>query len=252
MSAEGRTEMRQIAEQMLSAFLRWAEEHHGGAAVNVPLLSAVRDDFVRSAPFHRFIRQAHGRLLEAAAVELLRHKRKDPFQRLLTHPMAEAFESGALSRGILPNYFSFLHLVLGDSRETLTGRCLEILNELRAPDPLDFSWDGFYEDRRAKEILWFVLVRIAETFKRFEARRDWFIALMQNHPQAVSVGPSAFVPLHQSEEVAPFGIGEFRTMFSCLFEPLRRLPAAERADFQRSFGAPPEQLFAGLYTNLAN
>ncbi len=252
MSAEGRAEMRQIAERLFSAFLRWIEEHNGGRPANVAQIQAMAKDFMAGAPFNVLMRQAHARLLEAAAVELIRHQRKDPFQRLLTHPMTEAFESGELSRSILPNYFSFLHLVLGDAREKLTATCIDILARLRGSDPLDFSWDSFYEDAVAKEILWGVLVRIAETFKRFEVRRDWFIALMQNQPQSVSLGPNAFVPRHHGDEPVPFGTEQFRIMFSCLFEPLRRLSAAERVRFQQAYGAPPEQLLASLYTNLAN
>ncbi len=252
MSAEGRAEMRQIAERMFSAYLRQVEERHSGA-VTIPQLRSVLATYFASPAFHTVLHQAHGRLLQAAALELLRQQRGDPFQRMVVHPLAEAFQDGRLARDLLPSYFSFLHLVLGDARDKFTAQCADILAELRDPDPLGFSWDSFYEDPRTKLILWSVLVRIAETFRRFEVRREWFIGLMQNRPHSVSLGSHAFQPRPRSDdgrEAKQFDTEEFAILFGALFSPLRQLPPRDQATFQRSFGAMPDEVLGHLFANL--
>jgi hypothetical protein len=164
--------------------------------------------------------------------------------------LSRLFADDRLSRDILDNYFSFLHLVLGDTRDALTERCMAIVAELKEPDPLDFSWDGFYDDPRSKVILWTVLARIAESFRRFDARRDWFIGLMQHRSQAISLGPNAFVPRHLTEEPHPFGVEEFKLMFGSLFGPVRTLPRLDALAFERHFGVAPEPLFGPLLAEL--
>ena len=250
MSAEGRAEMGQIAERILGDFLRMVEERHRGAPVRAVELRAVQQTYMASPQFGAVLHQAHGRLLDAAAHELLRQKRSDPFHRLLVHPLTGALEDGRLSRDILLNYFSLLHLVLGDARDTLSEQCSAILKELRDPDALAFSWDSFYQDPRAKQVLWVVLVRIAESFRRFDARRDWFIGLMQNRPQAVSLGANAFLPRHSSEPSQLFGVTEFNLMFGLLYAPLRDLSRTEAAAFVHHFGASPEQLLGSFFAEL--
>ena len=251
MSAEGRAEMRRIAERMFADYLQLIEERHSTVAT-VPQLRAALDAYLGSPGFKVVLSKAHGRLLEAAALELLRQKRREPFPRLVVHPLAVAFSDERLSRDLLPGYFSFLHLVLGDAQDKMAAQCLDILSELRDHDPLGFSWDHFYEDPRAKLILWSVLARIAETFRRFDARRDWFIGLMQNRPHSVSLGPHAFQPLPRSDgETKAFGAEEFAILFDVLFSPLRDLRPADLAAFQRSFGGAPEDVFGHLFANLA-
>jgi hypothetical protein len=242
--------MTQIAARILGDFLRMVDERHRDSPVQASQLRALQQTYLASAQFAAVLHQAHSRLLDAAAHELLRQKRSDPFHRLLVHPFTEVLEDGRLSRDLLVNYFSLLHLVLGDARDRLSDQCSAILDELRDPDALAFSWDSFYQDSRAKQVLWQVLVRIAESFRRFELRREWFIGLMQNRPQAVSLGTSAFLPRHMSEPSQQFGVAEFNLMFGRLYAPLRDLSGAEAAAFERQFGASPEQLLGSFFAEL--
>ena len=198
----------------------------------------------------QLLSQSHQRLLEAAEMELIRQRRGDPFQRLLAHPLSGLFAEGRLSRDVLVNYFSFLHLVLGDARDALTERCVAVVAELKEPDALDFSWDIFYDEPRSKIILWTVLARIAESFRRFDARRDWFIALMQHRSQAISLGPNAFVPRHPSDDPQAFGDEQFKLMFAALFGPLRDLSRQDSLAFERHFAVAPERLFGPLLNEL--
>jgi hypothetical protein len=250
MSAAGRAEMRRIVDRLLADFLHLVEERHHGAPVDGAQLRQAVQAFSASPQLGHLLSQAHQWLLEAAEMELIRLRRGDPFQRLLAHPFAELFTDGRLSRDILVNYFSFLHLVLGDTREALTERCVAIVAELKEPDALDFSWDKFYDDPRSKLIFWSVLARIAESFRRFDIRRDWFIELMQHRSQAISLGPNAFVPRHPSDEPQAFAAAEFNLMFAALFGPLRDLSRQESVAFEQHFGIAAAQLFGPLLSEL--
>ena len=241
MSRQGRDELQKFAQTILGAFL----------------VSARRDDlaeeakaFLASDRCAELANQFLGTLVHAVASEMAQERRADPFRRLLVHPLTELLESEAVSRALLPNYFNFLHLVLGDQQDALTRQCEEIVDEVRK-DP-HFTWDFFYDDPRAKAVLWGVLLHIVEAFKRFEPRRDWFISLMQNRMHAVSIAPNAFVPLAHSEEdnVVSFDKPQFDLLFGALFRPLLRLAAQDDAAFTRLFGAPPARLIRPLVEKL--
>jgi hypothetical protein len=247
MSVDGRRELHHFANSILGAYLLSVADK---ARPQAEMLAEAARDFLASERCDALTEQFLKTLIRALASELNQERRADPFRRLLCHPLTELLEEGAVSRALLPNYFSFLHLVLGDGQEELTAECLAIIEPLRK-DP-HFSWDMFYDDPRAKMLLWGVLVRILDTFKRFEPRRDWFIGLMLNRPHAVSLGAHSFMPLPRSEEEdqAPFGVTEFNLMFGALYRPLLRLKAADEAAFTGQFGAAPAILVRPLVEKL--
>jgi len=173
------------------------------------------------------------------------------------HPLSAAFQDGLLSRDILPNYFSFIHLVMGDQMTALAARCIEICAELQREQATGHAWDAFYDDPRAEQVMWTVLVRISESFRRFDARRDWFIGLMQYTPQAVSIANNAFLPLHPhaghgapDKPRPPFALAEFNILFAALFAPLRQLSAIQQRRFEHDFGVPAERVFGPLLSHL--
>lgn len=236
MSVKGREELHRFAQTIVGAFVLSGEEPK---------------TFLASDRCAELVNQFLGNLTHAVASELAQERRTDPFRRLMVHPLTEVLEAGGISRTLLPNYFNFLHLVLGDDGQAeLTHKCEGILEEVKG-DP-HFTWDFFYDDPRIRAVLWTVLIRIAEAFKRFEPRRDWFIGLMQNRMHAVSIGPNAFVPLAHTEEEdkAPFGVAEFNRLFTALYRPLLWMSAGDDAAFTRQFGAPPAKLIAPFVEKL--
>jgi hypothetical protein len=241
MSHQGREELEKFARSILGAFLVSARREE---------LADEAKSFLASERCAELTNQFLGALVHAVATETTQERRGSAFRRLLVHPLTELLQSEALSRTLLPNYFTFLHLVLGDQEDVLTRQCEEILAEARR-DP-HFTWDFFYDDPRAKAVLWGVLMRIAETFKRFEPRRDWFISLMQNSLHAVSIAPNAFAPLaHQDEDnKVTFGKPQFDLLFGALFRPLLRMSGPDDSAFARLFGAPPARLVAPLVEKL--
>ena len=247
MTIDGREELRHFAQLLLGAFLISLDDKAKGssAALTQPV-----KDFLESERCATLVDQFMKTLVKSVAAEMTLERRADPFKRLVCHPFTELLVDGSLSRADLPNYFTFLHLVLGDAVDELSRLCRDVLADVRQ-EP-GFSWDLFYQDKRAKEILWTVLVRVAATFKRFEPRRDWFIGLMQNRPHAVSLASNSFVPIArvEGEEQVTFGIPHFNLLFAALFRPLLTLRAAEQAAFIATFGAPPAALVGPLVEKL--
>lgn len=239
---KGREELHRFAQSLIGAFLVSARQEE---------LMLEAKAFLESDRCAELVNQFLGTLTHAVASEMAQERRADPFRRLMVHPLTEVLESGGVSRTLLPNYFNFLHLVLGDDGQAeLTRQCEAILEEVKG-DP-HFTWDFFYDDPRARAVLWTVLMRIADAFKRFEPRRDWFIGLMQNRMHAVSIAPNAFVPLVHSEEEdkAQFGVPQFNLLFTALYRPLLWMAAGDDAAFTRLFGAPPAKLVAPFVEKL--
>jgi hypothetical protein len=247
MSIDGRHELHRFAQSILGAYLVAVADK---VRPQAEMLAEAARDFLASERADALTDQFMKTLVQALATELNQERRGDPFRRLVCHPLTDLLDRGALSRTLLNNYFSFLHLVLGDEQEQLSGHCQVLLQELKE-DP-HFSWDMFYDDPRTKSLLWGVLTRVLDTFKRFEPRRDWFIGLMQNRPHAVSLGAHSFMALPRTEEedLAPFGATEFNLMFNALYRPLLSMPAEDDGAFTRQFGAPPAVLVAPLVEKL--
>ncbi len=141
--------------------------------------------------------------------------------------------------------------MLGDETEALSRLCVTICKDERHEDGVD--WDAFYADERAKYVLWTALHRIAASFRRFDARREWFIGLMQNSSTAMSLGSTAFVPLppeHEPKEPHPFGAEQFKIVFAALFGPPRALSIEDEAHFAEAMNASPEKVFGDMWANL--
>jgi hypothetical protein len=113
-----------------------------------------------------------------------------------------------------------------------------------------FTWDSFYADPRAKTVFYRVLARIAEAFRRFETRRDWFIGVMQYTPASIGIASNAFVPNKHRDTSYIFGPDEFLRMFRHLFAAVKEPAEAERAAIARELGATPEQVFGPLLQEL--
>lgn len=247
----GRDDLRRFVSQVLDSYVSALDQKHGGSAVSAAQLRDVARMLEGSTALDAIINATYRRIKDEAAKELIRNRRREPFKRLMVHPLTPGLDSGALPRDMLPNYFNFLHLVLGDETESLSRLCVTICKDERHEDGVD--WDAFYEDDRAKFVLWTVLHRIAASFKRFDTRRDWFIGLMQNKQTAMSLGSNAFVPLppeNEPKEPRPFGADEFNALFGALFGPLRKPGLEDEAHFIEVMKDPPKKVFADMWANL--
>jgi len=251
MTESARDELKRFVSQVLDAFVEALDREHGGAAITAKELHSVARALEGSSFLAAKIAATYHHVRDEAAREVIGNRRREPFKRLMVRPLQAVMNDGQLGRDFLPNYFNFLHLVLGDETEALSRLCVTICKDEQQDDGVD--WVAFYADDRAKYVLWTVLHRMAASFRRFDARRDWFIGLMQNRPTSVSLGSNVFVPLPPENEVKephPFGANEFNLIFAALFGPLRRLSAADEAHFAEVMRDPPQKVFGELWANL--
>lgn len=253
MAARGPKILRSTTNHVLDALLSAAERAFHGGPVSLSGLHDILAGLKTSPQFDDFYRRAYDDLRQAVEQEKMEGKRANAFGRLVVHPLGGLFEDGTLDRALLPNVFSFLHLVLGDDAHLYGERCQEIVAGLKAELGEDFTWDAFYEAPAAKCILWHTLVRIAASFKRWDLRKDWFLKLMQYTPSTVSLGQSAFVvrETDHAEEPRVFGNREFCAFFAALFAPLTHISAEDEDLFRQEFGTDPHHLIGPFLVHLA-
>lgn len=241
MGTRGPRFIRNTTNHVLDALIRSAEHGYRDHPVGMNALKDIVEQLKVSGDFDDFYRRAYREMMEIVEAEKLEQKRTNAFGRLLVHPLSEVFDSGRLDREILPNVFSFVHLVLGEDGDAYSEQCQAIVREMReqAADPLD--WDDFYQDQRVKIIHWHTLVRIAASFKRWDLRKDWFMKLMQYTPTTVSMGANAFMVREHEHHDEPrvFGEREFCLFFQELFKPLSAIAPGDEALYRQEFGADP-------------
>ena len=239
MVGRGPQHLRNMTNTILDALIQSAESICHDRRIGLEVLHDIVNNLKDSPGFNDFYARSWRRVMEAVAADDLDHKRENAFGRLMVHPLGEAFHSGELDRAILPNVFQFFQLVLGDDNTTYGEHCREILADIRADVGEDFEWDAFYADARAVHIQWHALVRIAESFKRWDVRKEWFIKLMHYTPTTVSVGHNAFVVTGNGEahnEPRVFTNREFGQFFLSLFAPLTNLSPDGEKMFSKEFG----------------
>ncbi|CAA7614185.1 hypothetical protein [Magnetospirillum sp. UT-4] len=253
MGSRGPKLLRRTTNHVLDAFKAAIGLARQGDPLPVPALTEIIAGLENSPQFDEFYRRAYDELVEIIENEKLESKRTNAFGRLIVHQIKPLLIDGTLDRAILPNIFSFLHLVLGDEAEIYGERCVELATATKAELDDDFTWEAFYRDEQAKLILWHTLVRIAESFKRWDLRKDWFIKLMQYTPTTVSLGQSSFVvrEVDRSEEPRVFGNREFCAFFHAMFHGLTELAPADDALFRKEFGTDPHHHIGQFLVHLA-
>lgn len=249
MSSRGASQIRQTANTLLDAFIAAVEKGFGENRPSPADLRRVAAALKESPDLEPVYERAFAELQNGVLSQANEAQRVEVFHRLMTRPLDPLLDSEALSRDALPNFFNFLRLVLGEEVDALQARCVEIHDELKAAQGEAFTWDSYYADPRAKAALYRVLARIAETFRRFEPRREWFIGIMQYTPASIGITSTVFMT-NRNRESYLFGVDEFTAMFRHLFTPVKDLAGEDRALFERELGTTPEAAFGPLFKDL--
>jgi len=255
MGSRGPKFLRKTTNVVLDALLHAAENAYSGKPLTREVLHDIVEGLKISSQFEDFYRRAYRELLDVVDEEKLEQKRQNAFGRLMVHPISELLNKGILSRDILPNIFQFFHLILGDEADEMGRRCHERVHEMRDELAENFSWDAFYDDPQSKAVLWHTLLRIANSFKRWDVRKDWFMKLMQYTPSTVSTGSNSFVVRehdHSHDEPWVFGNHQFCAFFHALFSPLTDMDKADEKAFREQFGTDPHHLLGQFLVHLAS
>lgn len=250
MPSRGARQIRETANTLLDAFITAVEQAFGDTRPSVDDLRKVAAALKETADLDVVYEKAYGDLQSGVLSQAKEAQRVEVFHRLMAHPLDPLLDSGELSREALPNFFNFLRLVLGEEVDSLQAACVAIHDELKEAAGDGFSWDTFYADPRAKAVLYRVLARIADAFRRFETRRDWFIGVMQYTPASIGVSSNAFLLNKNRDTSYIFGVDEFTRMFRHLFAAVKDPDDADRAAIEKELGAAPEQIFGPLLKQL--
>src|SRR5690349_17660228 len=127
----GRDDLRRFVSQILDSYISALDQKHGGSTIGANEMRDVARMLEGSSALDSIIKTTYRRIKDEAAKELIRNRRREPFKRLMVHPVTAALDSGALPRDMLPNYFNSLRLVLGDETEALSRLCLTICKDDR-------------------------------------------------------------------------------------------------------------------------
>lgn len=254
MGSRGPRHLRKTTNVVLDALIKAAEASYRSSPLGMNALKDIVESLKRSPDFEDFYRRSYRELMDIVEAEKNEQRRTNAFGRLIVHPLGQLIDDGTIDRDLLPNIFSFIHLVLGDDSDRYGEECQEIVRQLKAELREDFTWDAFYGDPRAKLILWRTLVRIAASFKRWDLRKDWFMKLMQYTPTSVSTASNAFVVRERDHLDGPrvFGEHEFCAFFHALFAPLtEHFGRADEDLFRHEFGQDPHHHIGQFLVHLA-
>lgn len=230
----GPQSLRDATNRLLEALRMEIGLEARNAAVSLSALDEVFDRFMTSPDYLPFFQ---GLYRDLAPAVLPACRRVDPLGRLLISPLQEPFRRETLGRDILPNLFSFFHLVLGEDLAGYGAQCQSALDQLRPQNPGNTVWQVYLQTPAVQQIYWQVLIRIATLFnKRWDMRKDWFFKLMQYNPTTSSLGPMAF---QLNAPAAPpssapklFDEAAFAVLFQTLFD----LPPPDINALRRLYG----------------
>jgi hypothetical protein len=252
MFAKGPLLIRHAVVTMLDAFAKTAQEsaRKNGGNVDADDIARICEAMKSSGEIENFYRAVFGQVVASIVESQNQNRRINAFGRLVAHPLGDFFQSQRLDRTLLHNFFFFVQALVGEAENEWNAVCAQVLDEMREKTGDAFAWETYYSDPRTQTIFWRVLVRIAQSFKRFEARRDWFLRIMQHKQTSVSLAPNKYVQLGDGLDVAQFGKDEFLNLFESLFAPVKRLTAQEAEHFETATGLTPKAAFDRFFGDL--
>jgi hypothetical protein len=253
MFAKGPLQIRHAVVTMLDAFVATAQETaaKNGGTVSAEEIGKIAEAMKLSGEMDNFYRAVFGQLVNTIVEAQHQNRRVNAFGRLVVHPLSDFFQSQQLDRGMLHNFFFFVHSLVGEEESAWNEICANIVDELREKLGETFTWDDYYEEPRAQAIFWQVLVKIAHAFKRFDTRREWLFRIMQHKQTSISLAPNKYVKVGDGLDVAQFSKADFLTVFDNLFGPVRHLSYEQALRFEQATGLEAKAAFAKFFADLA-
>jgi hypothetical protein len=253
MFAKGPLQIRHAVVTMLDAFVATAQESadRNGGHVTAEDIDRIAEAMKQSGEMDNFYRAVFGQIVNTIVEAQNQNRRVNAFGRLVVHPLSDFFQSQQLDRGMLHNFFFFVHSLVGEEEQAWNDSCAAIVDEIRERVGEGFTWDDYYADPRAQAIFWQVLVKIAQAFKRFDARREWLFRIMQHKQTSISLAPNKYVNLGDGLDVAQFTKADFLTVFDNLFAPVRHLSFEQAVRFEQATGLEPKAAFGKFFDDLA-
>ncbi|MFM7347137.1 MAG: hypothetical protein ACKO1J_17420 [Tagaea sp.] len=253
MFAKGPLQIRHAVVTMLDAFVATAQETAAkqGGTISAEDIDKIAEAMKLSGEMDNFYRAVFGQIVNTIVEAQHQNRRTNAFGRLVVHPLSDFFQSQQLDRGMLHNFFFFVHSLVGEEEKEWNETCATIVDELREKLGEAFTWDDYYEEPRVQAIFWRVLVKIAQAFKRFDTRREWLFRIMQHKQTSISLAPNKYVKVGDGLDVAQFSKADFLTVFDNLFAPVRNLSYEQALRFEQATGVEAKTAFAKFFEDLA-
>jgi len=164
--------------------------------------------------------------------------RNDYFGRVVVRPFAGELDVGpeGIDRRHLPQFFTALRMMLGNEvHGQLVVRCNEAAARHRGLGRR-VDWQGFYADPDVLAAFETVAVALAQSFGRYDIRKEWLLTIMNSNPKA----GLEFTPRHKLRVMKAIYSGEF----------IQTVLTAGRSHFLERWGEAPEKLFGPLLVRL--
>ncbi|CUW40444.1 protein of unknown function [Magnetospirillum sp. XM-1] len=177
--------------------------------------------------------------------------------RIVTKTFAHVLDDRAsgITRSHLGRLFAALRMILGEEAfDEIQERCAVIAGEVSSGNGGVTRWEAFYRHSEALLIRERILVSIARTFRRFEARMDWLLIVMNSSPGSRSLGGGAFVAAKPGKRCSDdFDAAKFLKIFEALFAScdLQAMDEGARNDFLSRWQVTPDSVFGPLLAELA-
>jgi hypothetical protein len=203
------------------AFARFLEEQAVDGVVPVDRIHALANRLVAAGgDLDSHFSAAEALCVSHVRAQQFEAERHNYLGRIVAKRLAHLLDdpSSGILREHLGQLFVAIRLILGHQvNANLQQSAAAIAREWTGPDGV-IDWDEFYADQRVQDIRERVRFALARAFQRFDARKDWFLTVMNSHPHARSVGPGAFV-LSDAEPISAvpyFGEGQLVLLLDCL------------------------------------
>ena len=243
-------------EPALRSFLSVLERASSNGSIGMDQVQRLAAAFLKAeGPMAELFARSENSCREAFAEADLERKRQDHFGRLIARPFAPMFLQGnhGLERRHLPQFFVAIKMILGDEiYADLRSRTKLIAETHRGEDGV-INWETFHADRRAILILDRVRLHVAKSFRRFEARKDWFLLMMNQAHNSVSLASNAFVAKAAEDRDLPqFTERHLLRLFDALFEDCdpKTLNAERKAGLAQAGGNDAEERIRQLRHNV--
>lgn len=244
-------------EPALRNFLAVLERASSNGTIAMEQVHRLAAAFLKAeGPMAELFARSEGSCLQAFAEADQARKRQDHFGRLIAHPFAPLFaqQGSGLERRHLPQLFVAIKMILGDEMYADLRSRAKLIAEAHRSDDGTIRWESFHNDRRAVLILDRVRLAIAKSFRRFDARKDWFILVMNQAHSAVSLGSNAFVAKSPDDhrDMPQFTERHMLRLFDALYvecDP-KDLSAERKANLAQAGGNEAEEMIRQMRHNI--
>jgi hypothetical protein len=240
-----------MSNAVLTLLIERATKQANGGSISVENLKAIVDD-MRSGlvPIYTQTERICTNDLKAA----IANKRHDLVGRIVVQTFEDILDKpNCPSRKHIRAFINALKMIVGEANyATFQTQAETALSSLEGSvDP----WKDFYRHPAVLEIREKIQIIFAKTFQRFEARKNWFIIVMNNNPTSISISSTVFAVQQESDthEKYDFSEAHFGKILKAIFSnvSLNKITPEYEQAFKARWGKLPQEVFKPILVELS-